>query len=513
MTRRRSDRRTGTLRKLLAAGAALGLGVAAVSALAFTTAPAVYLPAMAAVLLAEAAAAAVLLRRRAADYDIRSLKRVLAPRLSVEGRWPLEERNRAMAQVQAASDRAHNGFRNGPSQVLERISRDTSQSASVRSFAAEELRKLGDPRKPSTGGGTRTTERFDVVVVSNFNLPGGTTTSNANEIRLLVENGKRVGLFHHPLYSANSARPLNRKIADLVDGEAVKLIEPEAQVSCDLLIMRFPPFATRLREDLPTIESPEKILVINQAPMTYYDAIAGRKRIWDVATVHENLSSWIGEHRWAAAGPLVRQALIDHHTDDLTGVELSEDFWYPTLDLGNLKRRPSDPPRTPLRLGRHSRDHVSKWPELASDLRACYPEGPDFEIRVLGGAGSPRKVLGRLPSNWTVHQFDSIPVGDFLPELDFYVYYPSSTLLEAFGRAPVEAMASGVPTILPPVFASVFGDGAVYATPDEVAGVATALAGDPQQFAIQQKRGMEAAHERFGFEAHLGRLRSAGVDL
>lgn len=484
-----------------------------VSFLAVFTDPQVYLSAMAAVLAVQVTLVLVSLRRRADDYDIREPKRLIAPRLSVEGTWARRSRERQIAELSEEATRAEAGFFNPPVARLERAADDRTLAPSVRRYAAEALRRIEPRRSAALISGSGSEQRFDVVMVSNLNLPGGTTSSNVNEIRMLAAGGKTIGLFHHPLYTANSGRPINPKIAELIDGEAVRLIEPRSRVTCELLLMRFPPFAMRMREDLPTIRAEHKMLVINQTPMTYYDRTAGRKRTWDVPTVRRNLSEWIGEHRWTAAGPLVRQVLLEHHADEIEGVELTDDFWYPTLDLAGLARRPHTSPGRPIRIGRHSRDHLSKWPELASDLRNCYPEEADFEIRVLGGTNAVDRLLGRVPSTWTVYPFDSIPVEDFLLELDFYVYFPGSTLLEAFGRAPVEAIASGVPTILPPVFEPVFGDGAVYAEPAQVREVVRSMADDPQSYEVQQKLGLEAIHQRFSFDAHRARLRAVGIDL
>ncbi|WP_199038404.1 hypothetical protein [Glycomyces salinus] len=494
--------------RLTLAYAAITVAAATAVLLALTAPPRVYLPAMGLILCGQSALVVLLLCRRARDYDIRNA-RVLLPRRSVEGQWPRERREQKMASVREAADRIEQGFVSGPRELLERTVADPELAPSVREYAAQTMGSIRPPAADAAPGRTR----FDVVLASNLNLPGGTTSSNANEIQLLTKAGLTVGLLHHPLYSANVSRPVNGKIAELVDGECVRFIRPRERVSCDLMIMRFPPFAMRMREDLPSIEAGEKILVINQAPMTYYDAVAGRKPTWDVTTVHENLFGWIGEHRWTAVGPLVRQALLDHHADELGSVDLADEFWYPALDLSRLSRRSSAPAGTPIRIGRHSRDHLSKWPELAADLRSCYPEDPRFEISVLGGTKAAARVLGRLPSNWRSLEFDSLAVDDFLTELDFYVYFPNSTLLEAFGRAPAEAMAAGVPTVLPPVFEPVFGDGAVYAEPEMVREVILGLADDPQSYLTQQKRGIEAAHRRFGFEAHCERLRSAGLSL
>lgn len=506
MSRLLRNRPTGTAAKAMQAAAAAAASGIAVSALALTTEPVVYLPAMGAVLLAEAAVATALFHRRLRSFWTAGRRLATAHR---RGR-SADAQGKALAKMQRIADRLANGFIEEPTAQLRATAEDRSRPASVRRFAAEALRADAKRRANLPAPGTA---RFDVVIVSNLNLPGGTSASNINEIRLLVESGRTVGLFHHPLYARNAARPVNAKIAELVDGKSVRYIAPGSKVTADLLIMRFPPFATRLREDLPEITARERILVVNQAPMMHYDALGGHHRVWEPAVVHQQLSDWIGDHRWMAAGPAVRGVLVQHHAEEIVGVDLAEEHWYPTLDSGYLRPRDDRAPERPLRIGRHSRDHLAKWPELAADLRSCYPEGPDYEIRVMGGVESVERILGRLPSNWRTYGFDQVPVGDFLTDLDFYVYYPNSTLLEAFGRAPVEAMASGVPTILPPVFKPVFGDGALYAEPENVAGLIDSLADDPEAYRAQQRSGLAEIEERFGFEAHRRRFRALGVDL
>jgi hypothetical protein len=495
-------RRLAISTRMLAVACTLVFAAVAVSIMVPLTRPAIYLSAMGTVLFAELLLIAVLLRRRVKE------RRHSVSQRRMRSAGPRAVGNDETALIQQAIQRIENGFIDEPRALLEQILADVDHSDDERALA-----ELGLKHAQAAPSGSGLTVEFDVVIVSNLNLPGGTTASNANEIRLLTESGKTVGLFHHPLYSANTGRTINAKILDLVDGESVRLIDPGAKVSCALLIMRFPPFATRLRDDLPEIDADEKILVVNQAPMMYYDAVGGRKQVWDPPTVMANLSNWIGEHRWLPVGPAIHRALVDHHREGLTDVEIADDYWYPVLDLTHLRQRASGGAGERIRIGRHSRDHVSKWPELAADLRACYPETPATEVRVLGGAGAARRILGRLPSNWRVSAFDSMPVQDFLAELDFYVYYPNSALLEAFGRGPAEAMATGVPVILPPEFEPVFGSGAVYAPPAEVTKVVAELAEDESSYLTQQKRGAEAVRQRFGPEAHRERLRSVGVAL
>src|SRR5690606_18889235 len=120
-------------------------------------------------------------------------------------------------------------------------------------------------------------------------------------------------------------------------------------------------------------------------------------------------------------------------------------------------------------LGRHSRDHVTKWPGNSETLLRVYPDDPAYDFRNMGGASTPYEVLGgRLPTNWIAYGYDETDVKDFLFQLDFWVYFPNEIRIEAFGRAILEAMASGCVVILPDVFKTTFGDGALYCTPNEV---------------------------------------------
>jgi hypothetical protein len=490
----------------LAAGLGLATATLAAAALATTAPPAVYLPAMGAVLAFEAGVLAHLFRNRMRDYKVGHPLELLSRRR----RSARHRETRALEQVAKWRERLDAGFTAVSVEALEALQADPERPRTVRRAARAVLeRHRARPAPVRDPAETR----FDVVIASNFNLPGGTTASNLNEIALLTAAGLRVGLIHNPLYHMRPGRALNGKILDLVDGETVSLIEPGASVACDLLLMRFPPFAAKLRDDLPKVRAEERMLVVNQAPMTYYEGGLGRKRVWDVQKVHENLTEWIGEHRWVTVGPLVHQALLDHHADELEGVDLAADHWYPSIDLDAVTPRGDHPVGDVVRIGRHSRDHLSKWPELASQLRQCYPDRPDFEIRALGGTEVPQQILGRLPANWVGHGFDAVAVGDFLRGLDVYVYYTCSSWLEAFGRAPVEAMAAGVPVVLAPVFKATFGSGALYAEPEDVAALIDELTADHDRYLAQRELGFDAVRRHFSHDAHRERFRALGLDL
>jgi hypothetical protein len=101
-------------------------------------------------------------------------------------------------------------------------------------------------------------------------------------------------------------------------------------------------------------------------------------------------------------------------------------------------------------------------------IRAAYLVKRPCQVEFLGGAGIPTAILGSVPSNWRVLPYDSVDVRTFLEAQDFFVHYPQQGYVEAFGRSVLEAMASGVPTILAPAFEPTFGEAAMYEAPADV---------------------------------------------
>jgi glycosyltransferase involved in cell wall biosynthesis len=357
------------------------------------------------------------------------------------------------------------------------------------------------------------TRRFDIVITSHFALPGGTTSANAEEIRAYRKAGLTVGLLHHPVYHWDVARPIDPKIADLIDGDQVCLLEVADDVHCDLMIVRFPPAVMRLLDDRPSITADRTVLVVNQTPYSFYGPEGGTSVAWDVRTVFENLTEWVGEHTWYVIGPVVRDALQQHHAEEIERVDIAEEFWYESIDAAEW-RRPGQRERAggPFRIGRHSRDARLKWPDTADLVRACYPvDDPDYEIRILGGAEIPKQILGGLPANWVDYPFNSMPSREFLADVDAMVYFISSEGAEAFGRAPLEAMAVGLPCIMEHRFEELFGEAAIYCSPEEVRGVLDRLRTDPAFYAEQAEKAVKYVSEYFSHEAQLARVASLGV--
>ncbi|GAB3648325.1 glycosyltransferase [Glycomyces tarimensis] len=407
------------------------------------------------------------------------------------------------------TSRLHEGWSEEAIRHLTEIANDARQAPAHRLAAMEVLADWYD----LDAAAERRVLELDVVVVSNFMLPGGSSSSSAEEIRAFRQAGLRVGLVHHPVYDWPLDRPLNHKIRDLLADDGVVWISARDTVRCDLAIVRFPRIMMRPMDDLPEMNARRTILVVNQPPYEYYGPTDGRRLTWDIRTVHKNLRNWLGEHTWYPQGPVVRGLLEGEHAAEMDGIDLADDYWYGVLDVEEWRRERRRADTGTIRIGRHARDHVRKWPESAEEILACYPASEDFEIHVLGGAKAARRILRRLPENWTVLPFGSMQPKEFLHGLDVVVFFIAESGDEAFGRTPLEAMAVGLPCVLPRSFEPLFGDGAVYCEPWEVQARVRELMDHPELYAEQAERAVGKVERDFSYQALLRRAAALGVGV
>lgn len=353
---------------------------------------------------------------------------------------------------------------------------------------------------------------YNVIIGSEFRMHGGSTRSNVEEMVCHKRFGVKTGVFqmYRYDYPTNSKRMLPEVRDELDDNLCVPLAYGE-KASCDLLILRYPPVLQYRHRYIPKIDAKHIKVIINQPPMSDYTE-EGVVR-YDLAKCAENVRGYFGKDAvWHPIGPLVRQALHEHHSDQLGSIDLSPEDWNNIIDIAGWERGPRKRgPKDRLRIGRHSRDSEHKWPHRKEDILAVYPDADDVEIHVLGGATSPAAVIGGVPKNWTVHEFGSMHPREFLADVDVFVYFAHPDWVEAFGRTIIEAMAVGVPVILPEIYRPLFGDAALYATPETAVEMARRIHADPKAYDAQVKLALDSVRTRFSYEMHLDRLRALGA--
>lgn len=375
--------------------------------------------------------------------------------------------------------------------------------------------------------------RLDVVLLSDLALPGGTTASNLEEITANERAGLRTGLIHHRAHHLRDIDPNPKIIAALSD--STRLIGLGDEITADLVVVKYPPAAMRLPDEFPAVSTGRVVVAVNQTPWTSYpddgdehDRNGRRRRerrgaphrqearreVYRIAEVDAELRRVFAvKPTWMPIGPAVRATLHRHHADEIAAVDLSPDDWVELIDIDRWRRagRPAHRTGDPIRIGRHGRDTVWKWPADRQALLAAYPADPRYRVEILGGADAACDVLGSMPSNWRVHEFDTVDPAAFLAGLDVFVNVVHPEMVEAFGRSVLEALAVGVPVITEPRFAELFGDAVICCEADEVTDRVEALMADPDLYERQVERGQALVAARFGHEAHRARLAGLGV--
>lgn len=347
---------------------------------------------------------------------------------------------------------------------------------------------------------------FDVILASDFRLIGGSTISNFEEIKAQKIMGLKTGLIQLARYDIDPTRAINPMIREMIDGNQVQMIVYGERVSCDVLIVRYPPVLHERQQFVPEVDAKDIRIIINQPPMSDYGPDAVLR--YDIKKCQKHILDYFGKSAtWHPIGPLVREALHKYHSEDLTAIRLSSEDWSNIIDLNGWRRHSRPKRGSKIRIGRHSRDHEVKWPADAKEILSIYPDSSDYEIFILGGGTTPFNILKYKPRNWHVYEFDEIHPKDFLSRLDVFVYFTHPNWVESFGRVIIEAMAVGVPVILPHNYKKLFGDAAIYAEPLEVETKIKRLMSDVDYYEAQVEKAQLYVEQQFGYSRHAYRLR------
>src|SRR5699024_10391385 len=208
---------------------------------------------------------------------------------------------------------------------------------------------------------------FDVIIASEFRLMGGTNMSNIEEIKAQRKMGLRTGLIQMNRYDFTSRKEINPQVRAQIDGDKVQMVVYGEKVSCDVLIVRHPPVLQEWQAYLPDIEAHQVRVIINQAPMRDYGT--NSKEIYDIKRCAEQIRHYTGKiGKWYPIGPSIREAVLEHHRDELRHIKLATDDW---VNIINVKewRRPARPNHDTIWIGRHSRDQYVKWPSRPHTIR------------------------------------------------------------------------------------------------------------------------------------------------
>lgn len=351
-------------------------------------------------------------------------------------------------------------------------------------------------------------ERLDVVLIGDFNMSGGTYHSAMGMLRAAKAAGLSAGILHYRRYDLDVTKPLGKGVIAYAAANGVRITGAGEQVEAGTVVVTHPPILQYRLDMFPQIRHQRLVVVVNQ--MAERDR-SGKDRAYDPAAVRGHLVDYFEhEGEWVPISGTVR-AIMEA---DPRYPSPHADTWMPLVDTGEWCRRmPQWRGRERDRpvIGRHGRDHVLKWPATRENLLNAYCAGQACDVRFLGGADHARKTAGKWPANWKAEPFGAREVKEFLSDLDFFLHYPHEDYIEEFGRAPMEAMAVGVPVILPPVFRATFGDAALYAEPGEVWSVIQRLWADEKAWMERIEAGRAFAMSNCSYELFPARLGLKGM--
>ena len=353
----------------------------------------------------------------------------------------------------------------------------------------------------STGKGTRvaSADTFDVLVATDCRFPAGSTASVVDEIRAQARAGYRTGLLHLPSPLVGPHRSFAPPLRQILDDGAAALVTGLDNVTAKLLLVRHPSVFDEPPADLPKISAERALVVANAVPY----GPGKYEQAYDLDRVAEEVERTVGvAPTWAPISPIVRDELAPL----AAGRPMLPTDWEPVIDVSEWRvDRTGFVSDRPV-LGRHTADDWTKWPGRRRQLLAAYPDDPQYEVRILGGTSTPAAVLGYQPWNWSGLPFGAVPPQRFLAGLDFFVYFHHRKFTEPFGRAVLEALATGAVAIVPPALEPIFGDACRYAQPSDVQQCVDELYASWDAYAAQSRAGVELVAKRFGVETHVERL-------
>ncbi len=341
---------------------------------------------------------------------------------------------------------------------------------------------------------------FDVILMGDLRVPGGTSRQLANEIRVLARAGHSVGLVNVELPHARGDKPLDPLIRTcLAAGQATLVEEGFDELSADLLIFENPrAFMQPGRPEL-RVQARHALITLHFPARDGTSALTFEpNRVLQVCRAITDAPLL-----WAPTSPLTRDLLRETHP----GLKLMDGIVPCIVFADEFKvRRRKIPGKVPV-IGRHSRPQADKWPATRREVLKTYPAAKDVEVVLLGVGRDLSELMGRFPSNWRSYAFNEITPAELLQQIDFFVYYHHPRWVEAFGMATAEAMVSGAVAVLPEYMRVNFGDGAVYRKPGEAMTAVRALHRDRAAYAKQARRGEAYVRRHYSPEAYLKALK------
>lgn len=369
----------------------------------------------------------------------------------------------------------------------------------------DELAQIARPINMEPGKRGKSLGDFDVIFMTDFGFPGGTSNLTLNEIEACVEAGLDVGMIHMFSPVNVGAVGVTERALQTASLPSVSVLSLKDELTAKHIVIRHPS-VLQFIENLDSNVTAERVsVIINNPPVLD----GGKGFGFDLETSRANI-----EKLFNVAPAFYPESGVTRQLASavFSGLILSDENWPGILRDTQWIGHSRTPGQGRPVLGRHSRDAALKWPDKRSTIELLYGCNEVYDTRIMGGIDSlPGDTQKALRAKADVLGFDEESVPEFLSSLDFWAYFHSDALTESFGMSVIEAMAAGVVVILPEYMRANFGDAALYAEPKDVQGLVASLWSEPEKYKAQVETAQAYVQANFTSRALIARLTEHGA--
>jgi hypothetical protein len=429
---------------------------------------------------------------------------------------PVSFQRQSAGSLTAHSAFGYHGFHMGARLEYARQQARFHQTATDLKYSFPQPRRtfpVPEPMWPKRDRVTSARRFYDVVIVADYRVSDDTSWAVAAEVAAHAAAGLRTGLVQLSRYDVAVDSPMPDHIRRLLDHERTDVIVHGEKIDCDLAILRSPVVLQDPQVYFPDIDA-KTVVVVAQSTKLFKDPAAPSDHLAIATTRVEQYFN--NPVLWCAESPAVRDDLLAYRGPEGQALTVSNLYWEPILADHSWYRAAQR--TTPARntLGFHGIPGLIIDPQTPHRLTAVYSNADQFERQVLAKAQISANVMRKTPNNWTIATADNLTVAAFLRNLDVFLCYDSSIGPDRLRLLALEAMATGVPTVLDPAHRSYFGKAAAYAEPVAALALAFHLLDHPEAYAQQRSDGIDfirKTHSSAAYLDRLSRLGRNGVDL
>ena len=319
---------------------------------------------------------------------------------------------------------------------------------------------------------------FDVLFLGDMTRPGDSGLRLRQDILTCDDANLSTAVMHLPV--AGTKPRVSNDLHRCVREGITTVLAQGTRVHARLAVVQSPGSLNVPRDVLDEVSADQVVLVIDQVPGP------------------EQMGQWfhfaIGPMVWAPTNRWVRAGLAQMGMS----VPLTPADWRPAARPLEAERSLPRVDPQPV-VGRVSTPGAAQWPKSAEDIRTAYPFDETSEFHILGSLPKAIRDKVSATNTWVEHRAEHVSVERFLEPLDVFYYYPGASIPELPEAAIATAMISGKIVILPPHLRPHFGDGAIYADPEEAAATLAQLFEAPE--ALADARAAAVHHAGFQFSA------------